>query len=163
MIQNKTIHVQLHMMFSSQHVHSNEVGAGIFYLYAILSVQSNCLLMSYLPSSPIRHFRSTGPFSWVRQMDCFELWRRFISPGWSRVAILKQFYYSHIFCIRISLPLWRLLARFKNTAILPHTLKRAGGSEVPNWSTRQIAHYQRIVSRSCKLLHGDQISQCPLP
>ena len=33
---------------------------------------------------------------------------------------------------------------------------------MPNWATRQIAHYQQEVWRICKLLHWDEMSRCPL-
>ena len=41
------------------------------------------------------------------------------------------------------------------TIHLPHPSKKADGSEVPDWATRQIAHYHQVVWLSCSLLHGD--------
>ena len=35
MIQNKTAHVQLHLIFPGQHMHSNEEDVGTFYFHAI--------------------------------------------------------------------------------------------------------------------------------
>ena len=46
MIQNKTPHVELHLIFSNQHVHTSEVGVGTFDILAIFRSSVKLLVYS---------------------------------------------------------------------------------------------------------------------
>ena len=61
------------------------MGIGTFDLHAILCSSLKLPAdTSDLSSSPIWHFRSTGPFHRMRKMNCFEVWRSYGSPVLAR-------------------------------------------------------------------------------
>ena len=72
MIQNETAHVQSHLIFSSQHVHTSEVGVGTFDLHAIFRNSVKLLAQSErFAEKPNSALQVQRPFWWVRQNQSF--------------------------------------------------------------------------------------------